>query len=147
MNLITKHLSCVTFVAALGLSSVGIAPATAQVAVAVPQAALDATAAGCTSGPACDAAVSALVAQLVAANPGTDIALILASVVSAIAAAYNAGNFPDVAAEFALASTASIASAGGFTAVAAAATAAATSVAAGDTIDLEAVAEVSGSPA
>lgn len=147
MNLITKHLSSVTFVAAFGFSAIGVAPATAQVAVAVPQAALGATADSCTSATACDAAVQALVDQLVAANPGVDVALILASVVSAIAASYNAGTFPDVAAELALASTAGIASAGGFTAIAASATAAATTVAAGDTIDLEAVAESSGSPA
>ncbi len=145
MNLIIKQLSCVTFAAALGFSAV--APATAQVAVAVPQAALGATADSCTSAAACDVAVQALIDQLVASNPGTDPALILASVVSAIAAAYNAGTFPDVAAGFALASAAGIATANGFSALAAAAIAAATTVAAGDTIDLEAVAEASGSPA
>lgn len=147
MNLITKHLSHVTFMAALGLSAVVGSPAAAQVAVAVPQAALETTASSCTSAAACTAAVQALVDQLTAANPDADPALILASVVSAIAAGYNAGTFPDIAAQFALASASSIAAASGFSELAAAAAAAATTVAAGDTIDLEAVAEASGSPA
>jgi len=147
MNLSKMNASFVAFVAVLGFSSMVVLPASAQVAVDIPQEALSATAASCTSGDACAVAVQALIDQLVAANPGTDVSLIVGSVVSAIAAGYNAGSFPAVAAQFALASAASIATASGLTELAATATAAATTVASGDPIDLEAVAEASGSPA
>lgn len=136
----------VAIVAAAGLSTLVAAPSSAQVAIAIPEASLTAALSQCTTAEACDAALQALIAELAAANPGVDLSLIIGSVVSTIAAGYNAGTVPAAAAQVALNSAGSIASSNGLTSLAAAATAAAETVAAGDTIDLEAVAEASGSP-
>lgn len=136
----------VAIVAAAGLSTVFSTSSRAQEAVVIPEAALTAALSQCTTSEACDAALQALIAELAAANPGVDLSLIIGSVVSTIAAGYNAGTVPAAAAQVALTSAGSIASSNGLTTLAAAATAAAETVAAGDTIDLEAVAEASGSP-
>ncbi|MEY4984043.1 MAG: hypothetical protein RIR62_2309 [Pseudomonadota bacterium] len=133
-------------VASLALAALSVQPAAAQVAVPVPQAALDPVLASCASPVACARAMDALVAQLVAANPGIDIATVLGSIVAAVAAAYNAGNVPAAAATAALGAVSSVAAARGATEVVTAVALASAAVEAGDPIDTEAVAEASASP-
>lgn len=130
----------------LGLSF-SVSPSFAQVAVQFPQDTIVATVASCSSDSDCKAAIQALLDQFAAANPDVDPALLLASLVSAIASAYNAGLIPAIASQFALTAVASVATAAGFDQIAQSASQAASVVASGGTIDLEAVAEVSGSPA
>lgn len=142
----TRKFSSLLVASVLVMGSVLAQPAQAQVAVPVPQAELDAALASCTSAEACLAAIEVLMAQLVAANPGVDIATILGSVVAAVSAAYNAGTLPAEVATVALESTASVATSSGSPQIAAAITVAVASVASGNAIDLEAIAEASGSP-
>ncbi|MBC2835109.1 hypothetical protein [Paragemmobacter straminiformis] len=147
----TKNHSFRSVLAALStaaaLASISGFPASAQVAIEVPAQALGVSLAACSSPSSCDAALQGLIDQLVAANPGADLALIIGSVIAAVAAGYNNGTIPAAVAEAALVSAGGIASSNGLTSLAAVATQAVATVVAGDPIDLEAVAEASGSPA
>lgn len=133
-------------VASLALSALSAPPAAAQVAVPVPQAALDSVLANCASPAQCTIALEALVARITAANPGVDIATVLGSIVAAVAAAYNAGTVPAAAARAALGAVSSVATANGATQVVTSVALASAAVEAGDPIDTEAVAEASASP-
>lgn len=132
--------------AVLALGPMTGQPAAAQVQVAIPQMQLDAALASCTSAEACAAAIDTLVAGIVAANPGVDVAPVLGSILSAVASAYNAGTLPAAVASVALGAISTVASANGAAQVVAAVSIAASAVEAGDTIDIEAVTEASGSP-
>ncbi|MGO4909489.1 hypothetical protein ACEN2J_14285 [Pseudorhodobacter sp. W20_MBD10_FR17] len=117
-----------------------------DVAVNISTADIAALEAGCSAGPACDLAIKALVARLAAANPGVPMSRIVGSVVSAVSADYNAGRIsPAVAREF-FASATREASARGLTTLSRALTVASASIARGDAISLEAVAESAASP-
>lgn len=135
----------VGLVAGVGLIAAG--PAGAQVAVPVSQAEVIGAVATCTASKGCEDAIQGLIAELAAANPDVDLQVIIGTVISAIASAYNDGKIPAAAAQAALTATASIATAKGFPDLAVAAASAATVVAQGGTINLEAVAEASASPA
>lgn len=136
----------VAAVAAIGFSLTGAQPTLAQVAIEISSDDLAAALAQCTSPANCDVALQALIDRLVAANPEADLSLVLGSVISAIASGYNAATILPAGAQIALASAASIASSNGLTALATVATQAVETVVAGDPIDIEAVAEASGSP-
>lgn len=123
----------------------------AQVAIDIPAASLDAALSQCASASSssdgtCAAALQILIEQLIAANPEANAELVVGSVISAIASGYNDAAIDPAVAQAALASLASVASSRGLTTLATVATNAASTVVAGDPIDLEAVAEASGSP-
>ncbi len=133
--------------AGLSVVAVGTAPARAQVAIEISQDVLTAALSQCTTAASCAVAVQALIDQLVAANPNVDLAVVVGSVMSAIAEGYNNGTISATLAQTALAAAGNIASANNLAALATFAATALTVIAAGDPIDLEAVAQASGSPA
>lgn len=119
--------------------------ASAQVAVVVPQASLDAAFAQCTDEASCLVAIEALIAELIAANPGVPEAEIIGSVATAVASAYNDGDLSPEVAQVVLASVGTAASERGLTELAASISTSIEAVVAGEPIDLEAVAEGSAS--
>jgi hypothetical protein len=118
----------------------------AQVAVTIPSDVLQATLAGCTTQAACAAAIQALVTQLAAANPGVPLSVIVGSVAAAVSSSYNAGAITAPVAQIVLSSAASVASGLGLTQVSNSISLAVASVADGEPVDLDAIADGSASP-
>lgn len=113
--------------------------------MAISQAAFEAAFAQCTDEASCLVAIEALIAELVAANPGVPEAEIIGSVATAVASAYNDGDLPAGVAQVVLASVGTAASSRGLTELAGSINASIEAVVAGAPIDLEAVAEGSAS--
>ena len=145
-NRFKLHTHFVAAVAAVGLSFVAVPPTFAQVGIEISADELSAALGQCTSAESCGVALQKLIDSLVAANPDVDLALVIGSVISAVASGYHAGTISPAAAKVALASAGNIASSNNLTALAVVATNAVATVVAGDPIDIEAVAEASGSP-
>jgi hypothetical protein len=101
---------------------------------------------GCASGPACDMALKALIAKVMAANPGLTFERALASVVASISAEYNAGKAPAAAVKAVLNGATKEANTQGLTSLSRSISIAANGVERGEPIELEAVAEASASP-
>jgi uncharacterized membrane protein (Fun14 family) len=120
--------------------------ATAQGTVSVSAEAIDALTATCTSSEACQIAIEALVAELSAANPDVSIGEIIGAVAGSLSAAYNAGIVAGSIAQITLQSLAAVAEANGLSQLASSIRVAVESVAAGNPINVEAVAEGSASP-
>lgn len=121
--------------------------ASAQVAIEVDQGALQAALASCDTVDACLLAVEQFVAAIEAANPGVPTGTVVASVAAALVSAYNAGAVSATVTQVALSAVAEVAASRGLTELATTLQSAVQVVAAGDPIDLEAVAEGSASPA
>ena len=120
--------------------------ATAQDAVHVSAEALGAVSASCSTADGCQAAIDALVAELAAGNPGLPIGVIIGGVASSLSAAYNEGIISGSVAQIALQSLAAIAESNGLAQLASSIRGAVANAAAGNPIDVEAVAEGSASP-
>lgn len=134
----------VLLAASLAVSPVSVR---AQVAVPVDAAALQEVLASCETEDACLAAIEQFIVRLSALNPGVPVTTVVASVASALVSAYNAGAVPARVAQVALVAVSRAAAARGMTELAQTLQRAVTVVAAGDPIDLDAVAEGSASPA
>jgi hypothetical protein len=102
--------------------------------------------ASCASGPACNLALKALIAKVMAANPGQTFERALASVVASISAGYNAGVVPAAIARTIFNGATKEASIQGLTSLSRSISIATNEVDRGDPIELEAVAEASASP-
>lgn len=133
-------------VATFALGQVPARQADAQVAVTVPQDALADTIALCTDADACVLALEALIARLAAANPEAPLSIVLGSIVASVAAQYNAGALPATVASVAFDAASRVAAANYEAEIVAALDVAIAAVAAGDPIDVVAVAEASASP-
>lgn len=126
---------------ALALYSLMPLEATAK-AVDVSQAALDQIASGCAAGgAACTAAFTAVVAELQTANPGSELELLLISLVAAVTDAYNSGAIPATIASAALSAAQAVASSAGQAATVASISVALASVEAGNPVPFSAVAQ------
>jgi hypothetical protein len=117
-----------------------------DVAVDISDAEISSLSASCASGPACNLALKALIAKVMAANPGLTFEKALASVVASISAGYNAGVVPAAVARTVFNNATKEASIQGLTSLSRSISIAANDVDRGEPIELEAVAEASASP-